>query len=62
MSDETPFKAALPGLQAHALAGEDITVLLNHPTSHVVQWVRRSAVATITCAAVGCAAVGLNRA
>ena len=47
MSDETPFNAALPP-QAQALTGEAIAVLLNHPTSDVVQWLRSASVETTT--------------
>jgi len=48
MAEQQPFEAALPGLQAHALTGEDMGVLLNHPTSDVVQWMRSGSVETTT--------------
>jgi hypothetical protein len=39
-AERQPFEAALPGLQAHDLSGEDVGVLLSDPSSPMAKWMR----------------------
>lgn len=49
---QSAFHAALPGLATHGLTGEDVGVLLNHPESELVSWMKRGCSDHLTLRAV----------